>query len=177
MKISLSSPLQLHNSKGGYILIDFVLSLLISFTLIAIISRGFTQIFPTWNKLTTKTSLFDVGHYIMEVLEKNIVYDATVITIAKDTQKGDRLICQTNESDISYIFTCDNQRIYKTISRKGSSGTNPLYVSDCKITSWTLKRISEHKLLVEISLKKAATEDKISRLFYCLNGKVVTNEL
>jgi len=175
MRISLSSLLQQPNNKGGYILIELILSLIITFTLITLLSQGFNQIFPIWNKLTSKTSLFDVGHYMTEMLEKNIAYDAGLITITKDTKNRDKLICKTVEGDLTYTFYCDNQRIYKTISRTGSSGTNPLYVSDCKVLSWRLTRISEKQLLVEIELQQNTTVDKISRLFYCLNGWVETN--
>lgn len=175
MRIRSSLLCQLCNKKNGYILIDLILSLLITFALITMLSQGFQHVFPIWNKLTSQTTLFDVGHYTMEILEKNIVYDAKLVTISLDTKNVPQLICQTVKGDLIYTFTYDNQRIYKTISKSGSSGTNPLYVSDCKVINWQLRKINERQLLVEIILRYNMTEKKISRLFYCLNGQVEAN--
>ena len=156
-------------------LLELILSLLVTFALICMLCRVFNQLLPSWNKLTSKTNLYDVGHYMLVILEKNVTHDAQLITVARDSYGVDKLICQTTRGSLTYIFTCQKQRLYKTIQKASTSGTNPLYVSDCAVKDWRLTPIGGQQLLVEITLTRAEAEATVSRLLYCINGRVEQN--
>lgn len=157
-------------------LLELILSLLVTLTLICMLCRVFNQLLPSWNRLSSKTTLYDVGHYMLVILEKNVTHDAQLVTITKDSSGVDKLICQTIKGSLVYGFNCERQRLYKTIRKASSSGTNPLYVSDCTVKGWRLTPIGEQQLLVEIMLQKAEAETTVSRLLYCINGRVQQDE-
>ena len=176
MRASSSLRLPWRNKKEGYMLLELILSLLITFTLISMLCQVFNQLLPGLHRLSNKTSLYDVGHYMLVILEKNVTHDAQLVTVTKDSSGVDKLICQTIKGSLVYGFTCERQRLYKTIRKASSSGTNPLYVSDCAVKGWRLTPIDEQQLLVEITLQRAEAEATVSRLLYCINGRVQQDE-
>lgn len=157
----------------GFVLLELVLSLLITVLLATMLLKGLQLLLPSWTKITQQTSIYNTGHYILNILEKNVGYDAVSITIGKDNKGMQKLFCQTTNGNQSFSFTCENKRIHKTITKGSSSGTNPLYTSSCLVEKWTLQKISNNKLLVELDLKQDRESCKLTRLITCLNGSVV----
>ncbi len=105
-------------------------------------------------------------------MEKNVSYDAAIVTISKDTRKNDRLICQTTNGNQSFTFTCENKHIYKTITKTSTSGKNPLYVSDCNINSWHLTKLDDNTLKVELNMQQKGEQIKLTKIINCLNGRI-----
>ena len=172
MRAGLSLRLPWQNKKDGYLLLELLLSLLVTMSLICMLCQFFNQLMPSWNKLTNRTTLYDVGHYMLVMLEKNVTHDAQLVTVSKDNYGVDKLTCQTTRGRLTYIFTWQKQGLYKTIQKASTSGTNPLYVSDCAVKGWRLTPVGEQQLLIEITLQKAETKATVSRLLYCINGRV-----
>lgn len=167
------SLLPKQNKESGQLLLELLLSIIATVTFITLVLRSWGQVFPIWTSLARQTSLYDVSHYIFTAIEKNTAYDSQQITITKDYNNNPKLVCQTVQGNLSYIFTLENKHIYKTTQKSASSGKNPVYVSECEITNWQIRRISEHELLIELTLAKDGFRINTSHLLYCLNGSVV----
>lgn len=170
--VKLSSVWQKQSSPQGFILLELAISTFATIIFLTMVIRGLSQVLPTWNKIYCKTNLYNAGHYMLSIMEKNISYDASIITISKDTRKNDRLICQTTNGNHSFTFTCENKHIYKTITKATTSGKNPLYVSDCYINSWKLTKLDESLLKVELNLQQKDEEIKLIKIINCLNGRI-----
>lgn len=170
--IKSSSAWQRQNSLQGFILLELAISTVITIIFLTMIIRGLSQVLPTWNKIYYQTNLYNAGHYMLSILEKNISYDASIITIGKDLKDNDRLICQTTNGNQSFTFTCENKHIYKTIIKTNTSGKNPLYVSDCYINSWQLTRLDANTLKVELNLQQKGEQIKLIKIINCLNGRI-----
>lgn len=160
-------------SNRGFVLLEIVLSLLITVLLAVMLFRGLQLLLPSWTKISQQTSLYNTGHYILSILDKNIGYDALNITLSKDSKGMPKIVCQTNNGNQSFSFTCDNKRISKTITKGSSSGTNPLYTSNCLVEEWSLYKLSNNQLLVELTLKQDKQSCKLSRIITCMNGSIV----
>lgn len=158
--------------KRGFILLELVLSLLITVLLAVMLFRGLQLLLPSWTKVSQQTSLYNTGHYILSILDKNMGYDGLSINISKDSKGMPKIICQTNNGNQSFSFTCENKRISKTITKGSSSGTNPLYTSNCLVEEWSLTKLSENKLLVELKLRQEKESCKLSRIITCMNGSI-----
>lgn len=163
------------NKEKGFFLIELVFSLCFMAMLAALIVRSLGQIVFSWTNLSNQTSLFDVGHYMLGTLEKNLAYESALITISKDGSNNAKLTCQTIQGNLVYIFTYEHKHIYKTIRKANGSGKNPLYVSACEVINWQVIQLSEQELLVEITLQQGNKQSKVSRIFYCLNGRIETD--
>lgn len=170
--IKLSSVWQKQNSLQGFILLELAISTVITIMFLTMLIRGLSQVLPTWNKIYYQTNLYNTGHYMLSIMEKNISYDATIITISKDIKNNDRLICQTINGNQSYTFTCENKYIYKTITKTTTSGKNPLYISDCYINSWRLTKLDDSTLKVELDLQQKEEHIKLTKIINCLNGRI-----
>lgn len=166
------SAWQKQNNLQGFILLELVISTIITILFLTMIVKGLSQVLPTWNKIYYKTNLYNAGHYMLSILEKNISYDATIIIIGKDIQNNDRLICQTINGNQSFAFTCENKHIYKTTNKITTSGKNPLYVSDCNINSWQLTKLGDHTLKIELNLQQKDEQLKLTKIINCLNGRI-----
>jgi len=149
------------------------MSIFITLTIITLILRSFMQIIPSWSKVYQQTALLDVGHYIMEIMEKNIVYETSSATISKDSSNKDKLVCQTVYGDLIYTFSCEKNYIYKTTTKASTSGKNPLYVSSCKVLDWHLQKLRKNELLVEITLEQDNKQVNIRRIFSLINGSII----
>ena len=164
--------MQSQNKKNGFILLELLLGLLISVLFAVFVFRGFGQMLSSWDNLSTKTNLHDVSHYIISIMEKNITYDSSLVTIARDSKSIDTLVCQTVHGNMLYTFSCENERIYKAIQKASTVGKNPLYVSDCKVDSWHISKINDHLLGIELSLSQKQYNIKVTRYIYCMNGRI-----
>lgn len=172
----LSLQLQLQNKCRGFLLLEFVFSFIITISFMLLVFKGVQHVLPSWTRLTNQTSLYDVSHYIFANLEKNVGYEATSTTISKDAKHNDRLSCQTNQGDLSYIFSLENKYIYKTTKKATTSGKNPLYVSDCLVEGWKLSKINNKMLLVELTLRKNNRQETLTKVINCINGSIIINE-
>lgn len=167
-----SSAWQKQNNSQGFILLELVVSTVITIMFLTMLIKGLSQVLPTWNKIYYQTNLYNAGHYMLSIMEKNISYDSTIITISKDTQKNDRLICQTTNGNQSFTFTCENKHIYKTITKAKTYGKNPLYISDCYINSWKLTKLDDTTIKVTLNLQQKDEQIKLTKIISCLNGRV-----
>lgn len=170
--VKLYSAWQKQTKLQGFILIELAISTIITVIFLTMIINGLSQVLPTWNKIYYKTNLYNAGHYMLSILEKNICYDATNIIISKDTRKNDRLICHTTNGNQIFTFTCENKHLYKTITKSSTSGKTPLYVSDCYINSWHLTRLDTNTLKIELNLQQKDEEIKLTQIINCLNGRI-----
>lgn len=161
------------NKQAGFLLLEFVFSFIITISLMLLVFKSIEHILPSWNKLTVQTNLYDVSHYIFGILEKNIGYEATIVSITKDTKNNAKLTCQTNQGNLSYVFSLENNYIYKTTKKANTSGKNPLYVSDCLVEDWKLFPINENTLLVELTLHKDNRSETSTKVISCINGRII----
>ncbi len=165
------------NKQGGFLLLELVLSLLVALSLLTLLCQGTGQLLPASTRLRAQLSLYDVGHYMLSILEKNLVYEGALITVARDSRGKDKLICQTVHSSLSYVYTLEGKRLYKTINKASSSGKNPLFVSTCYIADWSVQKIGSREIAVELLLEQGKHQCQLRRIFSCLNGRVeVENE-
>lgn len=112
---------------------------------------------------------------MLNILEKNVGYDSTAVTISKDTKQKDRLICQTLNGNQTFTFTFESNHIYKTINKINSSGKNPLYVSDCLVENWSLTQIDDKSLRIDLQLQQKGYKVTLTRIINCLNGRIITD--
>lgn len=157
----------------GFVLLELVLSLLVAVFLALMLLKGLQLLLPSWTKIIQQTSLYNTGHYILNILDKNIGYDAVSITISRDSKGMPKILCQTTNGNQSFSFTCENKRIHKTITKGSSSGTNPLYTSSCLVEEWSINKLSNNQLLVELTLKQDKESCQLSRRITCLNGSII----
>lgn len=168
-----SYQLRSQNNRAGYLLLEFVFSFLVTISFILLVFKGIEHILPSWERLTTQTSIYDVSHYMFSILEKNVGYEASLISISKDQKHKDKLICQTNQGNLTYTFSLENQYIYKTTKKANTSGKNPLYVSDCLIDDWKLAKLDDNLLLIELTLHKNNRRESLTKVIKCLNGSII----
>lgn len=166
------SALPRQNKTGGFLLLELVISIFITTVLLTLLIRCICQLLPLWNRIYVKTNLYNAGHYMLSILEKNLAYDAAGIILTKDNKGRAKLVCQTTKGNQSFSFTCDNERIYKTITKHSSSGTNPLYVSDCKVTSWQITKLNNSQIRIHIHLAQNGQQVILVKSISCLNGRI-----
>lgn len=171
--LNLSFHLPRQNNQSGQLLVELLLSIIATVTFIMLVIRSLGQVFPIWTILAEQTSLYDISHYIFTAIEKNAAYDSQQITITKDYSKNPKLICRTIQGDLSYTFTLEAKHLYKTTQKANSTGKNPLYVSECEVNSWQLRKISDHKLLIELNLTRKGQHISVYRVVDCINGSVI----
>lgn len=169
-------PSSLQNNRGGYLMLELIISLFINITLAIMLFQCFAIVLPRLEQVKNLLELYDASHYTFSILEKNIGYDAAFVTIEQDIQKKPRLNCQTLQGNLSYSFTKEGNYLYKTINKASTSGKNPLYISGCQIDSWKLIKLGDKALLIEIKFRKQTTQIAVKKIIYCLNGRIMANE-
>lgn len=161
------------NNRAGFLLLEIIVSLLISMHLAAMLFQSFALILPKWEKLVNLVQLYDTSHYTFSILEKNLGYDSLTVAIVQDEKNRPQLSCQALQGNLSYIFSYENNYLYKTIHKSSTSGKNPLYVSNCLVENWKITKLGEQNVLIEISFKKQTTKLTVQRIIHCLNGRVL----
>lgn len=159
-------------NKQGFLVAELQLSLAAAALLMVLIYGSSVTVWQNCRKAVLDIQLQDAGRYMLSVLEKDLTYDSVLITVSKDFRGAAKVGCRTVFGGKSYLYTLENNGLYKQTQTAGTKGKNPLYIPDCKVMDWQVQKVDDRTLKVEFTLQKQTRRQHFKRLFYCLNGKV-----
>lgn len=160
-------------NEQGFLLAELQLSMAAAALLMVMFCSSSVSILQNCQKMLLDMQLQDAGRYMLSMLEKDLAYDSVQITVSKDFRGAAKVGCRTVFGGKSYLYTWENNGLYKQIQTAGTKGKNPLYIPDCKVMDWQVKKLDDKTLLVEFILQKQVRQQKFRRVFYCLNGRIV----
>ncbi len=164
-------------NEYGFLTAELQLSLAAAALLMVLLCSSSVTVLRNCQKIVLDIQLQDAARYMLTALEKDMVCDSLLISIGKDYKGVDKVGCRTVFGGKSYLYTLENGGLYKQTQTAGTKGKNPLYVPDCMVTEWHVRKIDDKALQIEFTLQKNMRQKTFQRIFYCLNGQVTQDEL
>ena len=160
-------------------LVELQISLLIVTLLVGVLSLNFRQVLISWQHMLTDVQLANAGRYMQVFLEKEIGYNGLRISVDQllplHTQ---RIVVQTVRQGTYYTYYWKRSKLglYRQTDTLESRGVNPLYISECSMTAWKVKKVADNALVVSFTLQKNDRQKKFTQLILCVNGSVDVGE-
>lgn len=154
--------------RKGFILTEMLTGLAI-ITIVACVFGGqIIKLFTSWRNMQTDVEIFDAGRYMLTKLERELCLDAVEVFVTADN----RLQIQTKQGAKQVVVRYNGERmgLYQDTTTNDGTGTNPLFIRDCLVDNWSVKKIDDKKIFVEFALQKNNRKKNFARIFYCLNG-------
>ena len=149
-------------------LLEYVVSLAIGGALAALVCTGLGRTALSWQRLVSQLELAQAGSYMQGLLEKNLAYNATAITI----NKQGNLEMDTTFGNKKLLIYTNNQGLYLRTTTKTGSGSNPLFLPDYPVTDWQAQRLSDSALRISFRLQGRRSQATFFQLISCSNGAI-----
>lgn len=109
------------------------------------------------------------------IVEKDVGYESTQITIRKDTKGFALLECKNISGNKTITICIEDVRLIKKIKSGNGTGSNALYVNDCIVEEWNVEQVDTKNVKVSFWLKKNANRKFFKQIIHCYNGEVINN--
>ena len=154
-------------------LLAYVVGLAVGAALAALVCTGLGRTALSWQRLQERISIVQAGSYMQSLLEKQLAYNATGITI---TASGS--IClNTITGNKKLVIYYRNGGLYLQTTTGNGTGTNPLFIEGIKVTAWQVQKISAQRLRISFALKGQNGERSFEQVLTCYNGEVSYGEV
>ena len=154
--------------ERGFLLLEYVFSLAVGALLAALVCNGLQRAAASRQYLQEQLQLQQAGSYMQGLLEKNLAYNATAITI----NKQGNLEMDTIFGNKKLLIYTNNQGLYLRTTTKTGSGSNPLFLPDYPVTDWQAQRLSDSALRISFHLQGRRSQATFSQLISCCNGAI-----
>ena len=161
------------SGQKGFMLLTYVVGLAVGAALAALVCTGLGRTALSWQRLQERISIVQAGSYMQSLLEKQLAYNATGITI---TASGS--IClNTITGNKKLVIYFRNGGLYLQTTTGNGTGTNPLFIEGIKVTAWQVQKISAQRLRISFALKGQNGERSFEQVLTCYNGEVSYGEV
>lgn len=169
------SLISLLHIEKGYFLASLLISTGIFVTLIMLWASYMALTAKTWIKLHEEMVLCDASRFMQGIIEKDIGYESTKITIRKDIKGYPILECKTIYGNKTITISKEDIRLIKKVKSGNGIGSNALYINGCSVETWNVKRVDSKNIIISFELKKNQTKRLFKQLVHCYNGEVTEN--
>lgn len=155
--------------RKGFFLLEIVLGTAFLGITTLLFGREMLSLFGGWRRMETDADLLDAGRYMLTKLERHIALEATSITL-----HNNEIRCKTvYPAKTTRVFLNPSVRglYFETTTNEGV-GTNPLFIRDCLVSNWRVRRKGERQVYLSFTLTKNERTKDFYRLLNCVNGKV-----
>lgn len=159
--------------QRGFLLLEYVFSLAVGALLAAVVCSGLQRAVNSWQLLEEQLHLQQAGSYMLGLLEKNLAYNATAITI----NKLGNLEMDTIHGNKKLLIYTNNQGLYLRTTTKTGSGSNPLFLPDFAVTGWQVHKLSDTALRISFRLQGERSQASFSQLISCNNGAITDAQM
>lgn len=159
--------------QKGFVLLEYVFSLAVGALLAVVLCSGLQRAMSSWQYLEEQIQLQQAGSYMQGLLEKNLAYNATAITI----NKLGNLEMETIFGNKKLLVYTNNQGLYLRTTTKNGSGSNPLFLPDYPLTEWQVQKLSDTALRISFRLEGQRSQATFSQLIHCYNGVVTDGQM
>ena len=154
--------------QGGFVLLNYAVGLAVGAVLAALVCTGLGRTALSWQRLQEQMSLAQAGSYMQTLLEKQLAYNATAITVT--TNGNINLSTITGNKKIVIYYR--NGGLYLQTTTGNGTGTNPLFMAGIRVNTWQVEKISAKVLRISFSLQGQRGERSVEQLVTCYNGEV-----
>ncbi len=161
--------------ERGFLLLELQITAALAALLVMLCYQDFCLLLTGWQHLRTDMYLRDAGRYMQSVLAKDLGYEASELTLRSDSKGIRKHISATNYAGKTFTYTLERNGLYKQTKTITTTGKNPLFVPDCKVTDWQVERLGEKIVLVQFTLAKDGRQQFFEQYLHCLNGRVLTD--
>lgn len=157
----------------GFFIVQLQLGVAVLALLTAFLYKDFTTVLNGLYKVNTDIQLYEAARYMLADLEKDLAYESTVVTIRKDSRGNKVLQCQTIYAGKQYIYTYENNGLYKQTDTLLTKGKNPLFIPACQVQQWQVRRLADSVLEIKFVLVREGRVKNFTQTIRLLNGVVV----
>lgn len=157
----------------GFLAVQLQVSVAVLALLTAFLYKDFTAVLGGLHKLHDDLQLYEAARYMQAELEKDLAYDSMVVTIEKDFRGNKMLQCQTIYAGKQYLYTCENNGLYKQTDTLLTKGKNPLFIPDCQVQQWQVRKLADNALEIQLVLVRDGRAERFTQTISILNGVVI----
>lgn len=160
-------------------LLELCLSMLLSMLIGTLIIGNLAFFVKHVDRLQGQLKLVQAERYILTILQHDLGYNTSAITIDINDGQHMKLICANIAKDRTLTFSNEKVNgiygLYKITKTVQSSGKNPAFLPDCVLQSFTAQAISTKDLDIKGTLKYKNYYRSFKYTLHCLNGTIHEN--
>lgn len=156
----------------GFLTVQLQVGAAVLALLTAFLYKDFTNVLGGIHTLGDDLQLYEAARYMQAELEKDLAYESTAATIRKDFRGNKVLQCQTIYAGKQYLYTCENNGLYKQTDTLLTKGKNPLFIPDCQVQQWQVRKLGDRVLAIQFVLVREGRAKSFTQTVSMLNGVV-----
>lgn len=160
----------------GFLIVQLQIGAAILALLTVFVYNDFAAVLGGLYRMADDVQLYDAARYIKADLEKDLAYEGKLLTVEKDYRGNAVVKCRTIYAGKQYIYTLENNGLYKQTDTLLTKGKNPLFIPACPVKQWQVRRISDKVLEIRFVLVHKARSRSFTQTIRLLNG-VIADEM